>query len=278
MEIITEIGINHNGSMKIVKKMIDDIVKIRNDTNSNIIIKFQKRNPDICVPEEQKNKEKIVPWRKEPTTYIQYKKDIEFGEKEYTEIDKYCKKKNINWSASAWDIDSLNFISKFDVPFIKIPSAKITDLELLKASKEIGIPIYISTGMSTEKEIETAVTTLGTSLKVIFHCNSSYPAKDYELNLNYITELKKIYPDKVIGYSGHEKGIIASIIAVSFGVEVIERHVTLDKSNWGTDQLASLDFKEFKEMVIEANKVNDYLGNGIKKIYESELKIRNKLR
>lgn len=273
IEFIAEIGINHNGDMKLVKEMIDMACTCGVD-----VVKFQKRNPDKAVPEEQKNIEKVVPWRKEKTTYLQYKKDIEFEKEQYDEIDRYCREKDIKWTASVWDLDSLEFIKQYDIPFIKIPSALITDEELLRGCKESGIPIYMSTGMSTEEEINRAIEVLGDSLKVLFHCNSSYPAKDNELNLAYITMMKINYPKIKIGYSGHEEGISACIVAKVMGAEVFERHITLSRSMWGTDQSASIVFGQLHKLVRDLDKVDTWIGLPEKKVFDSEKSIRKKLR
>ena len=272
-EFIAEIGINHNGDMKLVKEMIDMAVICKVD-----VVKFQKRNPDKAVPEHQKNVEKIVPWRQEKTTYLQYKYDIELSKENYDEIDTYCREKDIKWTASVWDLDSLDFINEYDVPFIKIPSALITNVELLEACKKSGKKIYMSTGMSTEEEVNKAVEILGDSLDVLFHCNSSYPAKDTELNLSYLTMMKLNYPNVRIGYSGHEEGISACVVAKVMGAEVFERHITLSRSMWGTDQAASIVFDQLYKLIRDLSKVQDWIGLPIKKVTDSEIPIRKKLR
>jgi len=279
IEFCAEIGINYafgdNKDNFIVNayKLIDMAVKSGVD-----VVKFQKRNPDKAVPEDQKEKEKIVPWRKEPTTYLQYKKDIEFGKEEYDSIDRYCREKGIKWTVSVWDIDSLEFIKQYDIPFIKIPSALLTNNELLIACRDSNIPIYLSTGMSTEEEINKAIRTLGTSLKVLFHCNSSYPAKDNELNLAYITMMKVNHPNIKIGYSGHEEGISACIVAQVMGADVFERHITLSRSNWGTDQSASIVYDQLYKLIRDLNKVTMWIGLPMKVVHESEKLILKKLR
>ena len=272
-EFIAEIGINHNGDMKLVKEMIDMAVICKVN-----VVKFQKRNPNKAVPEHQKNVEKIVPWRKEPTTYLQYKKDIELSKEDYDEIDSYCRERDIKWTASVWDLDSIEFLCQYDVPFIKIPSALITNNDLLRACKSTGKKIYMSTGMSTEEEINKAIEILGDSLDVLFHCNSSYPAKDKELNLSYITMMKINYPKLTIGYSGHEEGISACVVAGVLGAEVFERHITLSRSMWGTDQAASIVFDQLYKLRRDLEKVNEWIGLPIKKVTDSEIPIRLKLR
>lgn len=282
MIFIAEIGINHNGKVEEAKKLIDMVCNACERAGvetSQVVVKFQKRDVDKAVPEEQKNKEKIVPWRKEPTTYYQYKKDIEFGLKEFNEIDSYCTSKKIKWATSVWDIDSAIFINEnFLVPFVKIPSAKIVDEKLLQYCNENFSNVIISTGMSSPTEIQKAVKILNNCNLTILHCNSSYPAKDDELNLNCIIGLKEDYQEHVIGYSGHEEGISACIVAKTLGAEVIERHITLSRSNWGTDQAASIVYDQLWRLLRDLNKVNMWCGDGIKKIYESELPIKKKLR
>lgn len=272
--IVGEIGINHNGSIELAKQMIDMAVKAGVD-----VVKFQKRNPDVCVPQHQKDVMKDTPWGQ--MKYIDYKYRIEFDKEGYDEIDKYCSEKGIMWSASVWDKDSVDFLRQYQLPFIKIPSAKLTDLDLINyLCTSIRKPIIISTGMSTEEEIDLAVKTVEKyNLPLtIMHCNSTYPAKDSELNLSYITHLKEKYPHHTIGYSGHEEGISASIIAAHVGAEVIERHITLSRSMWGTDQAASLVFDQLYRLVRDVKKIPMWLGDGQKRIYPGEQKIKNKLR
>ena len=269
MVVIAEIGINHNGDMLLCKQLIDMAVMAKCE-----YVKFQKRNPDVCVPEHQKNILKETPWGE--MTYLDYKKKIEFGKEEFDEIDSYCKEKGIKWFASVWDVDSVNFINQYNVPFIKIPSAKITDIELLGCVSACNKKVIISCGMSSGEEIDIAVKLLNEP--IIMWCNSSYPAKDNELDLNVIQTLKDKYPNNIIGYSGHEEGISASIIAATIGAEIVERHITLSRSMWGTDQAASLIYDQLWRLVRDLNKINIWLGINTIKVYDSEKKIRNKLR
>lgn len=269
---IAEIGINHNGDLQIAKKLIDAAFACNWDC-----VKFQKREPDICVPEHQKNQEKDTPWGK--MTYLEYKKQIEFGKKEYDYIDKYCKEKLIDWTASVWDLPSLDFINQYDIPFIKIPSAKITEKELLLRACKTGKPILLSTGMSTLEEIDEAVEILrkNASEFAIMHCNSAYPAPHAELNLNCIKTLKDRY-DCVVGYSGHEYDPEPSVYAAILGAKIIERHITLNHDMWGTDQRASLEITGIdilRRRILVTDKV---LGDGKKIITKSEEPIRKKLR
>lgn len=269
---IAEIGINHNGSLETAKKLID----MAKDAGADAV-KFQKRTPEVCVPEKQKNVMKQTPWGE--MTYLEYKKRIEFGEKEYKEIDEYCKEKGILWFASPWDIESVNFLEKFNIPLYKIASAKLTDKDLLMKIKKTGKPVLLSTGGSTIDQIRAAVSYLEDSnYLVILHCNSCYPSPDDELNLKVINQLKREFPDHLIGYSGHESGIITSCIAYSLGANVIERHITLDKEMWGSDQAASIDEVELKELIKCIKKVDLWLGDGVKKVYDIEKEKISQLR
>jgi len=230
-KVIAEIGINHNGDLDIAKKLIDVAVVSGCD-----YVKFQKRNPDVCVPEAQKSKPKSTPWGE--MTYLEYKYKIEFGKAEYDEIDRYCKEKGIGWFASVWDIDSVDFMSQYG-NITKIPSALITDKELVEYAREKFEYLIISTGMSTEDEIETCISQCNPD--VIMHTNSTYPSPTNELKLDYITWLSDKYPTKEIGYSGHEFGLTTTIASTLLGATWIERHITLDRAMWGSDQMASVE-------------------------------------
>lgn len=231
IKIIAEIGINHNGDLDTCKKLID-VAKMAGCD----YVKFQKRTPDVCVPEEQKNVMRDTPWGR--MTYLEYKHKIEFGKEEYDEIDRYCKERDIDWFASVWDIQSVDFMKQYK-KITKIPSALITDNELCKYARENNDTLIISTGMSTEEEIEKCVELCEPD--VIMHTNSTYPAPSDELNLNYITWLKEKYPSSDIGYSGHEFGLVTTFATVALGVSWIERHITLDRSMWGSDHVASVE-------------------------------------
>ncbi|MBR2275420.1 MAG: N-acetylneuraminate synthase family protein [Lachnospiraceae bacterium] len=271
--LIAEIGINHNGDIQIAKKLID----AANATGWNAV-KFQKREPDISVPEAQKSALRDTPWGR--ITYLEYKKKIEFGREQYDYIDTYCKEKPIAWSASPWDMPSLSFLLKYDIPFIKIASASITDLELLKKSAKSGKVVIRSTGMSTLEEIDRAVDALETNGNgdyILMHTNSAYPAKDEELNLKMIETLRDRY-DCLVGYSGHEQNLEGSVIACALGARVVERHITLDHNMWGTDQAASLTVHAMDMLRRRIEVVFKTLGNGEKELSESELEVRKKLR
>lgn len=268
---IAEIGINHNGDLNIAKKIIDMASFCKADA-----IKLQKRNLELSVPLEMREIPRETPWG--TMTYYEYKKRMEFDELDFKEIEKYCNEKEMIWSASIWDIPSLEFIMKFDVPFIKIPSAQLTNKELLLAARETNKPIFLGTGMSTEAEMKKAVKILEESYLVIMHCNSAYPAKNEDLNLSYIKKLRKLYPEHIIGYSGHEEGIAASIVAATLGARVIERHVTIDRAIWGTDQAASIEFSGLRRLVRDVKKIHIWFGDGMKRVTDSEIPIKKKLR
>jgi len=265
---IAEIGINHNGDLVLAKQLIDMAIKSDCD-----VVKFQKRNLDL--PQYYCSGKRETPWGE--VDYMDYKKRIEFGKKEYDAIDKYCEGK-IKWTASVWDLESLDFIMQYDIPFIKIPSAKITDLKLLEAIKKTKKPVVMSGGMSSAKEIDDAVEILKGNELTILWCNSSYPAKDKELDLNVIPELKRKYPFVKIGYSGHEEGISACIVAKVLGAEVFERHITLSKSMFGSDQSAIISYDQLYRLVRDIKKVEIWKGSKQLKIYKSEGVVRNKLR
>ncbi|MCF7900826.1 N-acetylneuraminate synthase family protein [Candidatus Woesearchaeota archaeon] len=269
---IAEIGINHNGSLETAKKMIDMACMLGADA-----VKFQKRTPEICVPKEQRNRLRDTPWGE--MTYFDYKKKIEFEETEYKEIDRYCKEKKILWTASAWDVPSFEFLEKFDVSFHKFASAKITDKELLERVKATKKPVILSTGGTNLEQIKKAVKIFeGNNDVAILHCNSGYPAKDEELNLKVIQTLQKEFPNNIIGYSGHEEGITASVVATTLGAKIIERHITIDRAMWGTDQAASIEYDGLRKLLRDINKVDIWLGNGKKEVYETEKKVMEKLR
>jgi N-acetylneuraminate synthase len=271
--MIAEIGINHNGDMQIAKRLIDAAFACGWDC-----VKFQKRDPDLCVPENQKNVLRKTPWGE--MTYLEYKKKIEFEEREYNEIDLYCRLKPVLWSASVWDLNSLNFILDYDVPFVKVPSAKMVEHDLLLAIANVGKPVIMSTGMSTVQEIDESVNILETYLYgnyALMHTNSAYPSPPKDINLRAIAFLKERY-GCVVGYSGHEYGLDPTVLSVSFGADIIERHITLDHTMWGTDQAASLEVHAMDMLHKRIKEAAVCLGDGIKRVADSEIPIRDKLR
>lgn len=271
--MIAEIGINHNGSLEIAKRLLDAVYACGWNCG-----KFQKRTPDICVPEHQKDVMRDTPWGK--MSYLNYKKKIEFGKTEYDEIDKYCKDKPIHWSASPWDKDSLQFLLNYDLPFIKIASASLTDHDLLRTCAYTGKTIFLSTGMSSLEEIDCAVEVLekhASNNYVLMHTNSAYPAPVDELNLKTIPYLKERY-GCLVGYSGHEQGLEPTVVAVALGACVVERHITLDHNMWGTDHSASLEVHGMDMLRKRLKDVRNMLGSGEKTVTEKEMVIRKKLR
>ena len=269
---IGEIGINHNGDMQITKKLIDAV-----NACGWHCAKFQKRNPDVCVPEHQKNILRQTPWGE--MTYIDYKHKIEFGEEQYNFIDDYCRQKPVDWSASVWDFDSLEFLMQYDLPFLKIPSAMMTNKELVSETAKTGKAVIMSTGMSSLEEVDSAVENLlsTTDNFVLMHTNSSYPTPKEEINLSLIPFLKNRY-DCVVGYSGHEKDLEPTVIAAALGATVIERHITLSHDLWGTDQKSSLEVLAMDMLQKRVQDVNLIMGEPKKVVTESEISIRHKLR
>ena len=267
--IIAEIGINHNGSLDLAKQLIDAAVHCGCDA-----VKFQKRTVDVVYTPEELRRPRENPFG---ATNEDLKRGFEFGFEEYSAIDKYCKEKNIHWIASCWDEASVDFIEQFNPPCFKIGSASLTDDGLLKHHRKKGRPIILSTGMSTMEQISHAVDVLGQQDLVLLHCTSTYPSEPEELNLKVIQTLKDKFPVPV-GYSGHESIFIPSYTAVMLGACVVERHITLDRALWGSDQSASLEVDAFRRMVKYIRSIDTMLGDGVKRIYDSELPIIEKLR
>lgn len=270
--LIAEIGINHNGSLKLAKKLIDLACKYDFDA-----VKFQKRNPDISTPKNQKEQMRDTPWGY--ISYLDYKKKIEFGLKEFKAIDKYCKKKKIQWFASAWDVDSQKFLRKFKCKYNKVASAMLTNIELINEIAKEKKFTFISTGMSNMKDIEKCVKIFDKNKcdYAILHCVSTYPCDEKDLNLNVIKTLKNKFKC-VVGYSGHESSVSPSIIAAMLGAKIIERHITLDRSMWGTDQSASLSEDGLSYLSSVLNKIHLILGSGIKKMSSNEKKLLKKFK
>jgi N-acetylneuraminate synthase len=268
--ITAEIGINHNGDIKIAKRLIDVAVMAGCDA-----VKFQKRTPEKAVPPEYQEVKRDTPWG--IISYIEYRRKVELSFDDYREIDQYCKEKGILWYASCWDEESVEFIEQFSPPCYKAASASLTDLALLKEMKSTGKPLIISTGMSSNEEIDTAVSTLGEGNLLIAHSTSSYPCPTEELNLRMIHTLDRKY-DCPIGYSGHEVGLQTTYAAVVLGARFIERHITLDRAMWGSDQAASVEPWGLMRLVRDIRVIETAMGDGVKRIYDSEMKAREKLR
>jgi len=269
--IVGEIGINHNGDIDVAKKLMEVAKKSGADA-----VKFQKRTPELCVPEHQRNQMRDTPWGY--ITYLDYRYKVEFDEEAYTEIDRYAKELDLDWFASSWDIPSLEFIERFDPPAHKIPSALLTDLELLRAYRATGKPLIVSTGMSTLDQIKTALELIGEENLILCHTTSSYPCPPEELNLRMIQTLRDMTSQCPIGYSGHEVGLVPSAVAVAMGACLVERHITLDRAMWGSDQSASVEPQGLATLVKYIRVTERSLGDGVKRVYDSELSSLSKLR
>src|SRR3984885_14053968 len=269
--VIAEIGINHNGSLQLAKKLIDGAALAGCDA-----LKFQKRTPEKCVPADQWYLDRDTPWGR--MTYIEYRHRIEFTAEEYAEIDRYCKDRGVLWFASCWDEESVDFIEQFNPPCYKAASASVTDVNLLRKMKATGRPLMISTGMSTMEEIETTIGQIREDNLLIAHSTSSYPCPPGELNLMMIRTLGNEYPKCPIGYSGHETGLATTWAATALGATFIERHITLDRALWGSDQAASVELGGLMRLVQNIRDIERALGDGVKRVYASELGARRKLR
>lgn len=269
--IIAEAGINHNGDLDVAKRIIDAAAHAGVDA-----VKFQKRTPEICTPPDQQKQMRETPWGY--ITYLDYRYKVEFNEDQYRELDRHCKEKGIDWLVSVWDEPSVDFMEKFDTPAYKLASASLTDHKLLKHVRKTGKPVIISTGMSTMEEIHKGVDAVGLENLVIMHSTSAYPCPPEELNLRMIETLRREFPDTPIGYSGHEVGLVPSAVAVALGATSVERHITLDRAMWGSDQAASVEPGGFEKLVKYIRVTEASLGDGVKKVYESELSSLKKLR
>ncbi len=269
--IIAEIGINHNGSLDIARKLIDEAVTAGCDA-----VKFQKRVPELCTPKDQWHLERDTPWGR--MTYINYRHMVELEFDDYKVIDAYCKEKGIDWFVSCWDEESVDFMEQFNPGVYKFASASLTDHALIAKVKQTGKPYILSTGMSTMDEIKSAVETFGTKNVMIAHSTSAYPCPPQELNLRMIETLAELFPWTPIGYSGHETGLATTVAAVALGACFVERHFTLDRAMWGSDQAASVEPQGMQKLVRDIRDVELSLGDGIKKVYDSELGAMKRLR
>lgn len=270
--LIAEIGINHNGSIKLAKQLIDLAVKYKFNA-----VKFQKRDLDVCIPKIQKDIMRETPWGL--MTYLDYKKKLEFSISQYKEIDKYCKKKGILWLASCWDLNSQKLMRQFKFKYNKVASAMITNLKLLDLISKEKKTTLISTGMCNYKDIKKAVKIFkkNNCKFILMHCVSTYPCRDEDLNLSMINKLKKDFKCSV-GYSGHENSVSPTLIAYLLGAEYIERHITLDRAMWGTDQAASLSENGIKNLSDVVSKIPAIIGKPVKKYFKEEKKMSQKMR
>jgi N-acetylneuraminate synthase len=268
--VVAEIGINHNGSLEIAKELMLAAREANVDA-----VKFQKRTPELCTPPDQRDVMRETPWGY--ISYLDYRYKVEFGEEEYREIDRYAREIGITWFASVWDEPSIDFLESFSPACYKIPSASLTDHGLLRMLRQTGCPIILSTGMSTQDEIVKAVDVIGLDNLMITHSTSAYPCAPEELNLRMIQTLQKMFACP-IGYSGHEVGLVTSVVSVAMGACLVERHITLDRAMWGSDQAASVEPHGFARMVNYIRVTEAALGDGVKQVYASELPSRSRLR
>ena len=267
--IVAEVGINHNGSVDIAKEMI------RNANNKGVdAVKLQKRTIEVVYSKEELDKYRESPWG---TTNRAQKERLEFGKDDYDEIDRYCKSLGLMWFVSCWDKVSVDFIDQYDPPCYKISSASLTDHDLLKYHRTKGKPVILATGMSTMDEIDAAVNVLGKENLILLHSTSTYPCKPEELNLKVIKTLIDKF-DVPIGYSGHEVGVSTTVAAVALGACMVERHFTLDRSMYGSDQAASLEPEGLRYVVDYIRTFEKAIGDGVKRVYDSEVLIKDKLR
>lgn len=268
--IIGEIGINHNGDIENAKRLID-AAKVAGCN----AVKFQKRTPELCVPKDQMDLKRETPWG--IMTYLEYRRKVEFGYEEYSLINQYCKQREIDWFCSCWDVEAVRFVEQFDPVCYKLASASITDGELLQAHRDTGRPILLSTGMSTLDEVKKAVSYFEPGKLVLLHTTSAYPCKVHELNLRTIQTLRDMFQVPV-GYSGHEVGLQTTYAAVALGACVVERHITLDRTMWGSDQAASVEPMGLIRLVRDIRTIEKALGDGQKRVYDSEIASMKKLR
>ncbi len=268
--VVAEVGINHNGDLDIAEDMIIKAKEVGADA-----VKFQKRTPELCVPEDQRDRMRETPWGY--ITYMEYRERMEFGKKEYSEIQKICHDLDLDWFVSVWDEPSVDFMEEYDPICYKIASASLTDHSLLRKVRATGRPIILSTGMSTFEQIKEAVDVIGEENLLLAHSTSAYPCDPNELNLKMIETLRASF-NCPIGYSGHEVGLITSVIAVALGACLVERHFTLDRAMWGSDQSASVEPGGFRRLIKYIRVTEMAVGDGIKQVYDSEKSSMKKLR
>jgi len=269
--VIAEIGLNHNGDVDIAKRLID----VAADAGADAV-KFQKRTPEIATPEHMRDVPRETPWG--TMTYLDYRRRVEFGRDEYVEVGDHATLRGLDWFASPWDVPSVAFLEELNVVAHKVASASVTDIELLTALRETGKPIILSSGMSTIEQIDRALETLGTDRVVLMHATSTYPMEPEEANLRVITTLRDRYPGVPIGYSGHERGLQISLAAVALGAVAVERHITLDRTMWGSDHAASLEPTGLSHLVRDIRVIETALGDGVKRVFPGEQAPMAKLR
>ena len=268
--VIAEIGINHNGDLDIARRLIDAAAFSGCDA-----VKFQKRTPEVCTPRDQWDIERDTPWGR--MTYIDYRHRVEFGKAEYDQIDEHCRASGIDWFASCWDEPAVDFMASYSPPAFKIASASITDDDLVSHTAGTGFPVIASTGMSTMEQIDHLVSLLPDGHSLLAHSTSTYPCPPEELNLSMIHTLRERY-DLPIGYSGHEVGLQTTVAAIAMGACFVERHITLDRAMWGSDQAASVEPMGLFRLVRDIRTLEAARGDGVKRVYDSELGPMKKLR
>lgn len=268
--IVAEIGINHNGHWPTAEKLIDAAVLAGCNA-----VKFQKRTPELCVPQDQRNLMRETPWG--VISYMEYRSRMEFGAEEYAKIDAYCRAKNIHWFASCWDIPSVDFIEQFKPVCHKVASASVTDTDLLRRIDATGRPVILSTGMSTMDQIRGAVSVFDKDRLLLTHSTSAYPCKPHELNLRMINTLQREF-NCPVGYSGHEVGLQTTYAAVVLGACLVERHLTLDRAMWGSDHAASVEASGFMRLARDIRVIEAAVGDGVKRVYDSEMPLIKRLR
>lgn len=269
--VIAEIGLNHNGDVELAKQLID----VAADAGAQAV-KFQKRSPEISTPEHMKLVPRETPWG--TMTYLEYRYRVEFDREQYIEIGDHATMRGLSWFASPWDVPSVAFLERLGVTAHKVASASVTDIPLLEALRATGKPIILSTGMSTLDQIDRAVDVLGLDGLVILHATSTYPLPPDEANLRTIATLQQRYPGVPVGYSGHERGLQISLAAVALGAVAVERHITLDRTMWGSDHAASLEPQGFEHLVRDIRVIGEALGDGVKRVFPGELAPLAKLR
>ena len=268
--VIGEIGINHNGDVDVAKRLIDVAAVAGAQA-----VKFQKRTPDIATPEDMKHTRRETPWGE--MSYLEYRYRVEFEREQYEEIAAHAQFQGVEWFASPWDVPSVQFLEDMGVATHKVASASVTDLEMLRELAGTGKPIILSTGMSTLDQVDAAVEVLGTDRLVILHATSTYPLPAEEANLRVISTLQERYGVPV-GYSGHEPGLQISLAAVAMGAVAVERHITLDRTMWGSDQAASVEPHGFMNLVRDIRVIEKAMGDGVKRVMPGELKPMQRLR
>lgn len=269
--VVAEIGLNHNGDVELAKRLIDVAAEAGADA-----VKFQKRTPEIATPEHMRDVPRDTPWG--TMTYLEYRYRVEFDRAQYIEIADHALLRGVDWFASPWDVPSVAFLEDLDVAAHKVASASLTDTDLLEALRDTGKPVILSTGMSTIEQIDAAIGVLGTDRLVLMHATSTYPMEPEEANLRMIPALRDRYPGVPVGYSGHERGLQISLAAVALGAVAVERHITLDRTMWGSDHAASLEPTGLTHLVRDIRVIEQALGDGVKRVFPGELAPMAKLR